>query len=71
MKSAQRVFISIECPDCRQATQETVARLIPVNNLPCSHCGSIINLEVGNVAFLIQKLGKQCADFDALASERN
>jgi sarcosine oxidase delta subunit len=70
MTEFANVSVTIECPHCGKAPQESLARLIGINHMPCPFCGGSINLEVGNNAARIQKLASEIAGLRTDSAKR-
>ena len=71
MSHSRLLQFGVLCEKCGQRIPETIAWLIVHNNIPCKHCGVLIELTAGNNALVIQKIAHHCTELDALAAKNN
>ncbi len=66
---AEGITFHFECDKCGEKAEETVARLLHVNEVPCRICGRSINLKAPNVRLRFKELADDCARLSAALRE--
>lgn len=69
MGTSKSVSVSLQCPHCREKSQQVLARLITKNRTRCPNCSGVIDLETGDNGLRIQKLAQACQEIDAAISK--
>ena len=63
--AADLTILRIRCPGCGQHTEKLVTVLVRKSNVPCSVCGSPIDLETPMNRLLIRETAQNCARIGA------
>jgi ribosomal protein S27E len=71
MDTADDVFLSVRCPDCKQASKKVLSWLIIHDEITCHHCGHIVDISKTNERVRIQELAKSCSKIDMLINANN
>jgi hypothetical protein len=63
--AADLTILRIRCPGCGQHTEKLVTVLVRKSNIPCTVCGSPIDLDTPVNRLLIKETAQNCARIGA------
>ena len=70
LTTSDHVSLRVVCQHCDQATAMFLSWLVVHDNMRCSHCSGVIDLQTGNNRLRIQELAEKCAAIDSKLDSR-